>query len=144
MSKQASFTIEPEDYWQVVRPKLLLLAFIGFAVFFDGLLGVFALKDETGITQNPDLHGLSWRALLSSERTVYLTLALNYAISGVNPWSYHAVNIAIHILAALTLFGIACRTLFRTFTDPHALEARRGWRSSSPCCGWSTRCRRRA
>ena len=40
-----------------------------------------------------------------------LTLALNYAISGQAVWSYHALNLAIHIAAGLTLFGIVRRTL---------------------------------
>jgi len=40
-----------------------------------------------------------------------LTFALNYAVGKLNPWGYHAVNLAIHILAALALFGIVRRTL---------------------------------
>ena len=40
-----------------------------------------------------------------------LTFAVNYAISGLEPWSYHAINLLIHILAALTLFGLVRRTL---------------------------------
>jgi tetratricopeptide (TPR) repeat protein len=40
-----------------------------------------------------------------------LSLALNYAISGTAVWSYHALNLAIHVLAGLTLFGIVRRTL---------------------------------
>ncbi len=40
-----------------------------------------------------------------------LSLAINYAISGTAVWSYHAANLAIHILAGLTLFGIVRRTL---------------------------------
>jgi len=40
-----------------------------------------------------------------------LSLAVNYAISGTAVWSYHATNLAIHILAGLTLFGIVRRTL---------------------------------
>jgi tetratricopeptide (TPR) repeat protein len=40
-----------------------------------------------------------------------LSLAVNYAVSGMSPWSYHALNLAIHILAGLTLFGIVRRTL---------------------------------
>jgi tetratricopeptide (TPR) repeat protein len=40
-----------------------------------------------------------------------LSLAFNYGISGTAVWSYHAVNLAIHILAGLTLFGIVRRTL---------------------------------
>ena len=40
-----------------------------------------------------------------------LSLAINYAISGTAVWSYHVVNLAIHVLAGLTLFGIVRRTL---------------------------------
>jgi len=40
-----------------------------------------------------------------------LSLAFNYAISGTAVWSYHVVNLAIHILAGMTLFGIVRRTL---------------------------------
>ena len=42
-----------------------------------------------------------------------LTLALNYAVSGTGVGSYHAVNLAIHVLAGLTLLGIVRRTLAR-------------------------------
>ena len=40
-----------------------------------------------------------------------LSLALNYALSGTAVWSYHALNLLIHVLAGLTLFGIVRRTL---------------------------------
>ena len=40
-----------------------------------------------------------------------MTLVLNYAWSAGNPWSYHLVNAAAHVLAALALFGIVRRTL---------------------------------
>jgi protein O-mannosyl-transferase len=42
---------------------------------------------------------------------VNLSLAINYAISGTSVWSYHALNLAVHILAGFTLFGIARRLL---------------------------------
>ena len=42
---------------------------------------------------------------------VCLTLALNYALGGLEPWSYHVFNLAIHACAALVLFGIVRRTL---------------------------------
>ncbi|MES1166797.1 MAG: hypothetical protein ABUL68_02245, partial [Pseudomonadota bacterium] len=41
------------------------------------------------------------------------TLGINYAIGGLNVESYHAFNLVIHILAALTLFGLVRRTLAR-------------------------------
>ncbi len=39
------------------------------------------------------------------------TLAFNYAVSGTAVWSYHALNLAIHVLCGLTLFGIVRRAL---------------------------------
>jgi tetratricopeptide (TPR) repeat protein len=47
----------------------------------------------------------------SGRPVLNLSLAINYAISGTAVWSYHVANLAIHILAALTLFGIVRRTL---------------------------------
>lgn len=43
-----------------------------------------------------------------------LTLAINYAISGTAVWSYHLVNLLIHIGSALLLFGIMRRTLLKS------------------------------
>ncbi len=51
---------------------------------------------------------------VSGRPVLNLSFALNYAISGRQVWSYHALNLAIHILAGLTLFGIVRRTLGRT------------------------------
>ncbi len=41
------------------------------------------------------------------------TLGVNYALSGLEVESYHALNLAIHFLAGLTLFGLVRRTLGR-------------------------------
>jgi len=50
-----------------------------------------------------------------------LSLALNYAADGAAPAGYHAVNLAIHGLAALVLFGIVRRTLLAL---PEGFQAR--------------------
>ncbi len=42
---------------------------------------------------------------------VNFSLAVNYALEGTVVWGYHAVNLAIHILAGLALYGIVRRTL---------------------------------
>ncbi len=47
----------------------------------------------------------------SSRPLVMLSLAFNYALGRLNTWGYHAFNLIIHLLAALTLFGIIRRTL---------------------------------
>jgi tetratricopeptide (TPR) repeat protein len=42
---------------------------------------------------------------------VNLSLAVNYALGGLNVWGYHVVNLAIHLLGALALYGVVRRTL---------------------------------
>ncbi|AWI09707.1 tetratricopeptide repeat protein [Ereboglobus luteus] len=48
---------------------------------------------------------------VSGRPLVNFTLALNYAISGNHVWSYHVVNLFIHVCAGLALFGLVRRTL---------------------------------
>ncbi|MCM8794883.1 MAG: tetratricopeptide repeat protein [Candidatus Omnitrophica bacterium] len=43
-----------------------------------------------------------------------LSLALNYAAGTLNPWGYHLVNTAIHLLSAWVLYGILRRILPRS------------------------------
>src|SRR5439155_26554763 len=44
---------------------------------------------------------------------VNFSLAVNYALGGLDVWGYHAFNLAVHIVAALALYGIVRRTLLR-------------------------------
>lgn len=80
----------------------------------------FAFDDLRWTEANPHIRHLwpLWSALQAPQGApgtgrpvVCLTLALNYAVSGLNPWSYHLVNLVIHVSAALVLFGIVHRTL---------------------------------
>ena len=56
-----------------------------------------------------------------SRPIINLSLAVNYAISGLEPFSYHIFNFAVHVLAGITLFGIVRRTLisYRFGDDVH-------------------------
>lgn len=62
-----------------------------------------------GRVMSPPAGGLA----VSGRPMANASLAVNYAISGLRVWSYHAFNVAVHILAALTLFGIVRRTVGR-------------------------------
>ncbi len=42
---------------------------------------------------------------------IVLTLRMNYRLGGDDPLGYHLFNLAVHVLAALTLYGIVRRTL---------------------------------
>jgi tetratricopeptide (TPR) repeat protein len=113
----------------VLAAGLIILATV--AAYHNSLIGVFAYDDLVAIVENPTIRQLLPIApvlspphngeTVSGRPLLNLTLAINYAISGLNVWSYHVTNLAIHVAAALLLFGI----LRRTFLMP-ALRDRFG------------------
>jgi hypothetical protein len=92
------------------------------AAYINSLSVPFVFDDPLAITENPTIHHL-WplsdvlfpphgKGLSVEGRPVLnLTLALNYAIGGTSVQGYHVVNILIHALSTLTLFGLVRRTL---------------------------------
>ena len=55
-----------------------------------------------------------WQLAIGQNRPVgFLSFALNYVAQGDRVWSYHAVNLAIHVAAAWVLYAIVCHTLSR-------------------------------
>ncbi|HZI66754.1 MAG TPA: tetratricopeptide repeat protein [Thermoanaerobaculia bacterium] len=96
----------------------ILLTAAGLVVYSNALRGPFVLDDHAAITSNTSIRSLSpdvlsppARTAVSGRPVVNLTLAFNHAVGGLNPASYHAFNVALHLLAALTFFGITRRTL---------------------------------
>ncbi len=82
----------------------------------------FLMDDPLAIVDNPGIHHLwpiwdvlspSPTSLVGGRPVVSLSFAVNYALGGVTVGGYHAFNLAIHALAALTLFGFVRRTLLR-------------------------------
>jgi tetratricopeptide (TPR) repeat protein len=103
---------------------IVLLAVVAYS-------GTFAVPlvfdDSESIVRNPSIRHLGAIGSILSppyhggetvggRPMLNLTLAINYAISGTEVWSYHALNLLIHILAGLTLFGVLRRTLDRVGT----------------------------
>ncbi len=94
-------------------PPLLILA-AGVAAYANSFAGCFLLDDERAIVNAQAIRHL-WPfpgAPLPGPRSlVTWTLALNYALGGLNTWGYHAFNLLVHLLAALTLYGLVLGTL---------------------------------
>ncbi len=96
-----------------VRWAAITLIAVAIVVYANSLWGVFLFDDAHAIVNNARIRRLlpveRW---LSTERPVVeLSLAVNYAIGELNPFGYHVFNIAVHVAAALTLFGIVRRTV---------------------------------
>lgn len=94
---------------------LLLLALATVAAFRNSLAVPFVLDDASSIRSNGSIRQL-WpvrAATVGGTRgrpLVNFSFALNYAAGGLNVAGYHATNLAIHLLAGLTLFGLVRRT----------------------------------
>jgi len=105
---------------RIVPLALLGLAAAGFLVHSSSLDGVFVLDDRVSILDNPHIESL-WplsRSLSAPPGTgasgrplVALSLAINYALGGREVLGYHLFNVAVHVLAALALFGVVRRAL---------------------------------
>ncbi len=105
--------------WPVWLAAAVIAAGI-LSAYHNSFSGPFVFDDEPAILDNPTIRHLwpIWRAFsppagltVTGRPLASLTLVLNYALSGTDPWSYHALNVLIHLLAALTLFGVVRRTL---------------------------------
>lgn len=98
----------------------ILLCLSGLLAYQNSFQGVFLLDDYSCIVQNESIRSLEstlqatrdqipaglWRRPVGR-----WSFALNYALGGLNPWGYHATNLAIHLAAGLLLMGLVRRTL---------------------------------
>jgi protein O-mannosyl-transferase len=101
----------------------VVIAGAALAAYHNTFRVPFLFDDARAIPENPGIRQLwpLWRAFWPQSATLTVsgrpvanfTLAVNYALSGTNVWSYHALNLLIHVLSGLTLFGIVRRSLQR-------------------------------
>ena len=100
------------------RAALIILA--GAFTYWNSLDLPFLWDDQTAVVTNQTIRDLwpPWRPLLPPLETpvaarplVNVSLALNYALGGLNVRGYHAWNLGVHLAAALLLFGVVRRTL---------------------------------
>src|SRR5262245_16609790 len=101
-----------------IRAAIIVAA--GIIVYSNSLAAPFIFDDQRSVLENQQIRQLSpLRIPLSPPRNtpvagrplVNVTFALNYAAGELDPRGYRLTNLAIHLLAALTLFGLLRRTL---------------------------------
>ncbi len=92
---------------------LLLLAILGFGAYANSWDGIFVLDDEPEILKNDEIKPpVSFSRLMDDARpAVAVTTALNWAWSGEDPWSFHFVNILLHIGCGWVLWGVLRGTM---------------------------------
>jgi Flp pilus assembly protein TadD len=97
----------------------VVLITAGTLAYLNSFSGPFVFDDEPSILGNASIRSFAtaWRPpadgglTVSGRPVLNLSLALNHAISGDQVWSYHALNLLIHLAGGLTLFGLVRRTL---------------------------------
>lgn len=110
---------DPPRPRQRITGYVLILILAGVLVYANSLRVPLILDDQITVSENPQIRTLWSTAVLMPERElpvagrplVNATLAVNYAVDGVSPRGYHAVNLLIHILCGLLLFALVRRVL---------------------------------
>ena len=110
-----------ESSWRaLLAPVVLMLAVA--AAYANSLNGAFVFDDNPTIRENesirslrplsevlfPDTHGGNTNA---GRPMVSLSLAVNYALGGLDVRGYHVLNILVHLAATCALYGVVRRTL---------------------------------
>ena len=93
----------------------VIIVIAGLLAYWTSFDGQFILDDHKHILENRpirDLANMSDLIRHSRRPVVNVSLAVNYALGELEVWGYHAVNLAVHLLAGLTLFGVVRRTFF--------------------------------
>ncbi len=103
------------------------------------------LDDLPNILENPTIRSLwpPWAALFgqpgnatAGRPLINFSLALNWAVSGPEVWSYHLFNLAVHLLAAMALYAVA-RRIFLTPALHGAFGERAGLLALFSALAWS-------
>ncbi len=117
---------------RLLQPALLLAT--GILAYFNSIWGAFLFDDRLHILGYRRLTTLwpPWEALSRHRPVVDYSLALNYAICGEHEWGYHVVNVAVHLVATLALYGIVRRTILPSgrreeMFDTSGQIAQSGW-----------------
>jgi tetratricopeptide (TPR) repeat protein len=95
---------------------IVLLIGAGALVYTNSFNGQFVF-DDMEVVEDVSIRTLwpPWEAMFSAGNVarplVGLSLAISYAMSGLEVWSYHLFNVCVHVLASLALYGVVRRTL---------------------------------
>lgn len=126
---------------QLFRIAIILAGLLAYA---NGFQGTFIYDDIFSILENHTIQHL-WPPWIAFSPPIYTpvagrplvnySLAINYAISQYHPWSYHAFNLALHILCGLLLYELIRKTLIQPRFDGRWTDASR-WIASSIAIPW--------
>ncbi len=96
--------------------QVAVVLMVGCAVYANSLQVPFQF-DDLGITDK----SLLWARAFSpsSRQLVDLTFVFNHQLHGDQPFGFHLVNIAVHLAAAVSLYGLVSAALAAVRTEFH-------------------------
>lgn len=127
----------------MIRPHCgfaLLLIGMGILAYSNSFLVPFIFDDIHAIVENPHLRRLwppgEWlsapaQSSVAGRPLVSLSLTLNYALSGQRVWSYHVLNLALHLGSGLLFFGLLRRTFLRASLRQRWGEQAESWAATA-------------
>ncbi len=122
----------------------IAVAVLSLVAFLPALHGQFVnWDDQANFAANEDFRGLGWPQLKWMWTATllghyipltWMTLGLNYALGGMNPWGYHLGNLLFHATNALVFYFLARRLLLAAFEHPLLSGERAGVRGDAALC----------
>src|SRR4051812_27979343 len=87
---------------------LAALVALGVIAYWNSFDVPLVFDDQFTIQRNAGVRfgDLNWN-LLAGRSLLFLTFALNYVWTGQEVWSYHVVNLALHLIDGLLVFFVA-------------------------------------
>ncbi|HVM61547.1 MAG TPA: tetratricopeptide repeat protein [Verrucomicrobiae bacterium] len=113
-------TPRPQPIVSLSRLAPVLIVAAALLAYANSLHGPMIFDDIPAIQRNPSIHQF-WplsvplatipASAIHSRPIANFSLAINYALGGLDPMGYHIVNLILHVLTALLLFNVVRRTL---------------------------------
>ncbi len=105
---------------------------VTLAAFWPVLQGEFNWDDRVNLLTNPSYRGFAWPQIRWMFTTTlmghympltWVSLAVNHALGGMDPWGYHFTSLLLHALNAVLLYLIARRLLVAVRSEEAADDA---------------------
>ena len=114
--------ISGKDKKKLTFPGLAGIVFLGFLVYSNVLYAPFFFDDYSIIVDNETIKNLkaSFIGFSNNRYLTLITFAINYAIAGLRPFSYHLLNSIIHIINAVLVYYF----VIFTFKTPYFINSR--------------------
>lgn len=114
--KAAAKTVAKSGSFKAYQLYLAALVAVTFIAFFPSLQNGFTNWDDpVYVTENSFLFNANWGALFSEPISLnyhpltMLSLAINYQISGLEPFGYHLTNLVLHLINTVLVFFFILR-----------------------------------